>query len=196
MTDPHSRDNDEPKKPKHPAANKSSGKAPARGKSTGMGDPHIDDRPERNDVPAPKKATSSSSRRKKGPSADPHGVPDDFTPPYEGSPEREAKYPAGAGVCTSADWDRVILTVAMLKKADPLKKGVWSLIVDAGGREKKVWVDGDLSGLEKLVGGNIVILDNLEPTKVQGKTFNGKAVAIGGSLLGAPSGAALGERIH
>ncbi len=85
---------------------------------------------------------------------------------------------------------------AEVNRVERLKKGaVWLLQVEVGGREKLVWMEGDTEGVEELPGETILILDNLEATRVQNRICNGKGLTLGGVVVVAPKEAGAGARL-
>lgn len=199
MTDPHAPKGESKKSKKAGCCGKSGCKSAARAPERIVSDPHfVEETSESRPAARGAKAKGPAGVCCKGKKVvgDPHGLPDDFSPEYAGSPERTGKYPAGVQSCTTGDWERVYVSVAEVKSVSRLKDGSpWLLTVEIGGREKTVWAEAGVEGVEKLPGENILILDNLEALRRQNKTCNGKALCVGKSVVVAPASAHPGERV-
>lgn len=83
-----------------------------------------------------------------------------------------------AQICTKEEWGRIILIAATVKAVERLDERHCVLTVVAGDSEKDVLAEGNLPGIEGVIGGKVIVLDNVEPTKAAGKTFNGKVLTI------------------
>lgn len=209
MTDPHARGRAKSEKDAHtdtPAKPKAKAKGkPHLGGEPGSSDPHYAPPAETagpKETAAKKTArTLPATHRKKGQPSDPHSLPEGYTPPFDGSPERALVYESGWDVCTEGDWGRAILSVAEVRSTEDLGDGYAKIFVRVGDREKAVWAKAPaLKDIQGLVGGRIVILDNLEPTRIAGQVFNGKALVVhsrgGDMIVRADAGARPGDRVE